>query len=311
MQDPILNEPGGGIRGIFSALMLKEAVRQIGLPVAKIFTGGMGGTSTGGLQVAAYAAGLSPDDVLEIYLTEGPNIFSPHSWWDRYANLGLNGRQFDNHVLYGVMKKALGPAAAWKINDCPTDVMITVGDTARKVWFFVKDKPGVNACTTGKYNLLDVAVATACATTYHDPWMIPDWGWGCDGGVVGQADPVYQTCVEFFSGHNCYGTIDPANARVISLGTGIYTPAKLPPPPSKFVLNRIAFATGSLVDSSEIEAQGAVERHWPGVLQQFNPPIPTAWDESEVSASALAQMVKIGTDYASKMNWPKILGMEK
>jgi hypothetical protein len=115
---------------------------------------------------------------------------------------------------------------------------------------------------------------------------------------------VYQTCVEAFTGHECYGSIDPAGARVISLGTGYYKPLNQPNPPGS-LLDRISWVTSALVGTSKTIAAQSVDRHWPGVLKILNPEIPSDIDEADVSAIPL--LLKIGQEEAAKIDWRSVL----
>jgi hypothetical protein len=304
MTKNILSLPGGGIRGILAASHLVALEKQTGRLTRDCFSF-VGGTSTGALLTAAIAAGVPAYKSLDVYLSEGRRIFSPTNSALRYWNLLHLGRQFDARVLHEVLANTLGKAATWTINDSPIDLLITAGDMRGDCWYFTKDRPS-NAGTTGKAALLDAAVASGCATTYHDPWEIPGFGPFSDGGCVSLADPVLQNCVEAFSGNGCYGSIDPADARVISLGTGFYKATPLPKPPGS-LLDRIKWVTSSLVGSSRTIAAASVERQWPGVLQVFDSPLPADIDEADVDQ--ISALLKIGQEAAAKLDWPTILGL--
>lgn len=251
------------------------------------------------------AAGIPAATALQTYTTSGPKIFSPVNSIERKAELILHGRQFDNKVLHQVVVDTFGAQAGMTMNDCPIPAVITAGNMLGDPWYFVKDAP-TNAGTTGKAPLVDAAVASACATTYHDPWLVPGFGYFSDGGCVSLADPVYQLCVESFNTAGCYGDIDPAGAIVISLGTGTYTPATIPAPPGD-LLACISWVTDSLVGSSKTIAEEATDRQWPGVRKSFNPALPKDIDEADVSSIPL--LVQIGTAAAAAMYWKTILSL--
>jgi hypothetical protein len=305
MQKRILSIQGGGIRGIIPACALVALEHQTGQLTRDVFEFA-GGTSTGGLLVSAIAAGVPAQASLDVYLQSGRAIFSPTDDVRRTLNLVRLGRQFDARTLYAVLKAALGPAATWTINDCPLDVLITAASQLGDTLYFTKDRP-TNAGQFGKYNLLDAAVASACATTYHDPWKIPGYGYAADGGCASVSDPIYATCVEAFAAPGCYGSINPADARVISLGTGFYHPSKQPKPPGS-LLDRVKWVTGTLVGSSMTIAAQTVQRHWPGVLQVLNPPIPSNIDEADVDF--IPVLLDIGQKAASQIDWYKILQLD-
>ena len=171
-------------------------------------------------------------------------------------------------------------------------------------WYFVKDAAS-NAGTTGTAPLVDVAVASACATTYHAPWYIPGFDYFTDGGTVGLADPVYETMVEALNGPNrCYGSIDPADAMVISLGTGYFKPATMPAPPHGLI-GGISWVASSLVSSSETLAQQAADRQWPNLVIPFDSPLWADIDEADVNA--IQRLLDLGQADAAKVDWKTTL----
>jgi len=168
-------------------------------------------------------------------------------------------------------------------------------------WFFVKDGPG-NARTTGSVKLIDAAVASACAPTYFDHWRIDGIGgqtiYFFDGGVGGTANPAYQACVEAFE----YDAFTLADTRVVSLGTG-YFPASGNPPSG--LIATIGWTTSTLVDTSEDWVDDAVNRQWPGIMQNFNPLLPSDIDEADLDA--IPTLLEIGRQLAATLDWPQIL----
>jgi hypothetical protein len=296
----ILSIKGGGIRGIIPCVCLAAIEKQTGKLTRDLFDY-VSGTSTGALLTATIAAGVPASDSLKVYTEQGPTIFHPANSLERNTLLVARGYQFDNAVLRKAVGDTLGANAGMTVNESPIDLMIPAVDTLGHVWYFVRDA-ATNAGTTGKYLLADVAVASACATTYHGAFEIPALGYFADGGCGGQADPVYMACAEAFRGPSCYGTIDPAEAIVISLGTGTYTPAVAPGPP-KGLLANISWVTSSLVDSSETLAEQAANRQWPGILHAFNVAMASEIDEADVAA--IPTLLNLG----SQMDWKTILGL--
>ena len=302
----VLSLAGGGIRGILPACALAALEKQTGKLTREVFDF-VGGTSTGAALTAAIVAGVPAQVSLDTYLQRGREIFSPTIDILRKANLLADGCQFDNRVLYGVLYEALKSAGAerWTMNDSPIPLLITGCDVFGDTLYFVRNS-GTNSGQFGRYLLLDAAKASACATTYHDPWTIPGLGPVADGGCGGVADPVYQVCREAFSGYRCFGSIDPKDAKVISLGTGYYRPATLPDAPNT-LLDRIAWVTSALVGSSKTIAADSVECHWPGVLTVLNPQISSDIDEADVDS--IPELLKVGQAAAAKIDWKTLLGV--
>ncbi len=295
----ILSIRGGGIRGIIPCCCLMQLESQMG-GVTREHIDFCAGTSTGALLTAAVAAGIPASDLLKIYTEQSARIFTP-SGLAAKAKRMARGFMYDPHHLRDVLADVFGAAASWSVNDAPLRVMISATATNGHNWFFVKDNP-LNSRTTGTVKLIDAAVASACAPTYFDHWRIDgvmgQTTYFFDGGVGGTANPVYQACVEAFE----FDTFTPAGTRVVALGTG-YFPAPANPPSG--LLQTIGWTTGTLVDTSEDWVSQAVCRHWPGVLRDFNPRLPSAIDEADLSA--IPDLVAIGQTMAATLDWKQIL----
>ena len=77
----VLSIDGGGIRGLIPALVLAEIERRTGRRIAELFDL-IAGTSTGGILASALTrrgaddrARYSAEELVELYVTEGPKIF--------------------------------------------------------------------------------------------------------------------------------------------------------------------------------------------------------------------------------------------
>jgi len=258
------------------------------------------GTSTGALLTAAVAAGVPASDLLQVYTDRSHEIFQP-SGPVAEAKRMAEGFMYDPRHLHDVLASVFGPAASWAINDAPIRVLISATAMNGHNWFFVKDNARNNR-TTGTVQLVDAAVASACAPTYFDHWSIGgimgETIYFFDGGSGGVANPVYQACVEAFE----YDNFQPADTRVVGLGTG-YFPASGAPP--KGLLQTVGWTASTLVDSSEDWAGEAVNRQWPGILQDFNPLLPADIDEADLAA--IPTLVETGRKMAADMDWTKIL----
>jgi len=296
----ILSIRGGGIRGIIPCCCLMKLESQLGGLTRDHFQY-CGGTSTGALLTAAVAAGIPASEILKVYTGRSHEIFTPAGLVAE-AKRVLEGFMYDPDHLRDVLADVLGEAAAWTMNDCPLGVMISATAMNGHNWFFVKDNLK-NQRTTGAVKLIDAAVASACAPTYFDHWRI-DGIMGqtirfFDGGAGGTANPAYQVCVEAFE----YDNFTPADTRVVAFGTG-YFPASGDPP--KGLLQTIGWTTSTLVDTSEDWVDDAVKRQWPGVMQAFNPLLPSDIDEADLSA--IPTLVEIGQKMAAGLDWEQIIG---
>lgn len=304
MKQIILSIKGGGIRGIIPCCHLVELERQTGKPAREVISG-IGGCSTGALLTAVVAAGVPATAALDVYLKRGNEVFAPVNSWSRQAQLFGTGHRFDNRVLHQVVADTLGSQAGMLINDAPLPLVIMAGDQMGNPVYFTQDR-ATNASAAGRAPLVDAAVASACATTYHKPWKLPGYGYYSDGGTVSLSDPVYETIVELCSGDKMYGAIapDPQTLQVVSLGTGFYAPPVMPDPPDSLLAN-ISWVTSSLVGSSKTLAVQAADRQWPGLVKSIDVPLWADVDEADVES--IPQLLELGRAEAKKIDWLQIL----
>jgi hypothetical protein len=71
------------------------------------------------------------------------------------------------------------------------------------------------------------------------------------------------------------------------------------------LLKTIGWTASTLVDDSEDWAGEAVNRQWPGIMQNFNPLLPADIDEADLSA--IPTLLEVGQKMAADMDWAKIL----
>jgi len=295
----VLSIRGGGIRGIIPCCCLFKLEQQLG-GVTRDHIDYCAGTSTGALLTAAVAAGIPASDLLTVYTQRSKEIFTPTGVAASGKRV-IDGYMYDPKNLHKVLESVFGAAAAWAINESPLGLMISATAINGHNWFFVRDNPK-NSRTTGGVKLIDAAVASACAPTYFNHWQIAGIQgqtiYLFDGGAGGTANPAYQACVEVFD----YNDFSPAETRVVALGTGFF-PASSDPP--KGLISTIGWVTSTLVDTSEDWVDDAVKRQWPGVVETFNPELPSDIDEADLSA--IPTLVEIGQKMAADMDWTKIL----
>ena len=303
----ILSLRGGGVRGCLTACALVKLESQLGGLVRDHITM-VAGTSTGALLAAGIAAGIPATDLLAVYTDRAAEIFQP-SGLIGDVDFIAKGHKCDIANLNRVLVEVFGSQAGLLINDCPIRVMLVATAMNGHNWFFVRDNPR-NAQTTGKVKLLDAATASAAAPTVFQPWQIteglPTPAYFADGGTGGQANPVYQACVEAFEFDDLfpsYGGCLSAGTRVIELGTGFFPDTSAVPP--KGLLSTVEWVISDLLDASEDEADAAARLQWPGILQVFNIQLPSNISESDVSA--IPQLVTLGNQMAAGMDWTKIL----
>jgi uncharacterized protein len=290
---------GGGIRGIIPCCGLVELERATGRLTRELFDY-VSGTSTGALLAAAICAGVPASDLLKVYTDRSKEIFTPTGAVAAAKRVAV-GFMYDPTHLRDVLVSVFGAKSGWTVNDSPIGILISAVEMNGHPWYFVRDSV-MNAGTTGKVRLIDAAVASACAPTYHDHWAIKMPGGFTrrfyDGGTAGLANPAYQTCWEMFK---C-DKFQPATTRLVSLGTGFFPQPDVAP---SGLLATIGWAISTLVDSSSDWVDAATELQWPGVMSKFNPPLPRSIDEADLKS--IPDLVRIGQAYAKTIDWGKLI----
>ena len=216
----ILSCDGGGIRGVLTAVLLDRLVAAYpGLLQDRPGTITLyAGTSTGGIIALGLAAGLSPAQMRDLYVTNGKLIFDS-SWTRDVVELGgLSGSKYNNEDLKQILKDTFG---AKKLSDLTPRVLIAS--------FSLDNTPAVprtwnpkffhnftGADSDGDSLVVDVAMSTSAAPTYF-----PSYGVYIDGGVIAN-NPSMAAVVQAMDGRNEPGeratSLD--GIKLLSLGTG-------------------------------------------------------------------------------------------
>jgi uncharacterized protein len=175
----VLSIDGGGIRGIIPALVLTELEDRTGKPTASLFDL-IAGTSTGGILACALAKpdALPAERLVDLYLQEGPKIFSRTIFQRIHSVEGLVDEKYDDDGLEDALTRYLGEA---RLRDTVTDVLIPSYDTERRRPEFFKSARAREE-PDRDFTLREVARATASAPTYFEPAQLRDRPL-IDGGV--------------------------------------------------------------------------------------------------------------------------------
>ena len=95
----ILALDGGGIKGLFSAAILAHLEDDLEISITDHFDL-ITGTSTGGIIALGLGLGIKPREIVEFYVTNGPEIFKPSYFtWLRHI--------FKNKYEANPLEKAL------------------------------------------------------------------------------------------------------------------------------------------------------------------------------------------------------------
>ena len=104
----ILSIDGGGIRGIVTAVLMQRLQATPGLEGFLDEVDLVAGTSTGGLLALGIARGLGLEEIRDLYVNDGPEIFDD-TWLDDLLDLGkLRGADYKTSPMRRVFKRVLG-----------------------------------------------------------------------------------------------------------------------------------------------------------------------------------------------------------
>ena len=122
----ILSIDGGGIRGIVTTVMMQRLQATPGLKGFLDSVDLIAGTSTGGLLALGIARGLELDQIRDLYVDDGPDIFDD-SWIDDLLDLGkLRGADYKIGPMRRVFKRVLGESTT--LGQLQKRVLITAFD---------------------------------------------------------------------------------------------------------------------------------------------------------------------------------------
>lgn len=117
----ILSFDGGGIRGLLSTLLLQRLIDDSSVPELIDRVDLFAGTSTGGLIALGLAAEMPLDEIKDLYLEDGPKIFS-ENFFDQIRDVGnLLGPQYSNRELKRSLRDIFGDR---KLGDLKRRVMV-------------------------------------------------------------------------------------------------------------------------------------------------------------------------------------------
>jgi patatin-like phospholipase/acyl hydrolase len=179
----ILSIDGGGIRGIVTTVMMQRLKATPGLEGFLDDVDLIAGTSTGGLLALGIARGLGLDEIRDLYVNDGPEIFDD-SWIDDLLDLGkLRGADYKTAPMRRVFKRVLGEST--KLGQLRKRILITAfdmdnedADELKRTWKpkLFHNFPGVG---NDRHELAHkVGMYTAAAPTYF-----PSVDGFIDGGV--------------------------------------------------------------------------------------------------------------------------------
>src|SRR5689334_3454444 len=181
---------GGGIRGLIPARVLQEIERRTGRRTADMVDL-IAGTSTGGLLACGLTrpgAGGRPmytaAELAEVYVKDGPKIFSRSLGKTISSGGGLTDEKYDDAGLNATLEAQLGNA---RLSQALRDVLITAYDLeGRNALFFRSARARTDAAYD--FTMVDAARSTSAAPSYFQPAHVTDLAGAhtyalVDGGV--------------------------------------------------------------------------------------------------------------------------------
>lgn len=207
-QDPttirILELDGGGMRGCYSLRGLARICEEFNLEGNKLNTvfDVICGTSIGGLSSLALCFGKSPDDILQIMVTNGPNIFDASlipwigekkaGWSDKLLFMtGAYTSLYYNTVLQTVVNDICGTNKMSDIQGCNVLIptvkyygTVSSGNVFPKAaQSLILSNSTLDGLTGQDWFCSDAAMSTSAAPMYLPPWTVSGETY-IDGGLA-------------------------------------------------------------------------------------------------------------------------------
>ena len=211
----ILSIDGGGVRGVYAAVLLDRLADA--LPLFLDHVDLIAGTSTGGIIALGLADGLTPSDLVKLYKDNVHKIFDD-SWLDDMKDLGgLYGADYDNEKLRDVLKGIFGKK---RLASLGKRVLIPAFDLDSgkvrgkvRMWKpkFFHNFPGPDA--DGNELVVDVALRTSAAPTYFPSYQ------GYIDGSVAAINPSMAALAQALDDEAANQRLE--NIHLFSLGTGL------------------------------------------------------------------------------------------
>jgi len=186
----ILTLDGGGLRGIYTAHILKRIQEDEGIVFSEYFDL-IAGTSTGAILAGALATNQNIDEVIDLYHNEGKKIFSSNLCpIEKYfgisipfipcLNFGFFTRKYSQKILKEQLENIFKENT---MSNVDTNLMIFATDIANGVPHVFKS-PYDPEFTRDKYaKLSDAILASTSAPIYFNPYLLDNKYLLADGGL--------------------------------------------------------------------------------------------------------------------------------
>lgn len=191
----VLSIDGGGVRGIFVAAVLANLQRDIGTKITDHFDL-IVGTSTGGVIALGLGAGMSPEEILELYVSNINSIFPARRRRGALARpLSLVRAKYKPAGLREVVRSAFGDKS---LCDSTIPLVIPSYNIGENAVYLFKTPHHERLRRDWSVPMWQVAMATTAAPTYFPAYCLPgehvrliDGGvWANNPSMVGVVEAV-------------------------------------------------------------------------------------------------------------------------
>lgn len=241
----ILSLDGGGVKGVLTLGMLKPLEDELrrragGDPSFRLsdYYDLIGGTSTGAIIASGLSLGLSIDDMIELYMKLGPEVFGKTAGDGVFLQSKFESKKLRRALQSVLSTKTLGSqdiktglaihakridtGSAWVVTNHPLGV-------------FYDPPPEGGVFPNKRYRLVDLVLASAAAPTFFDEITIDvefdekrrpiQKGFFVDGAVSANNNPSLQLFMLALEPSYKFGWKSGAdNLMMTSCGTGMRRP---------------------------------------------------------------------------------------
>ncbi len=170
----VLSLDGGGIRGIFPAVVLSQVEKELkakGFENWQIFQNVdlIFGTSTGGILALALSLGIPAEEIKNLYFDNSKKIFGNKKGFLKCIHHSSHDRSSLKSLLEDVFKKYHNGSIP-KLRDCKVPVGVSIYDLSIGKPSVLKSLYHNRFTRDPNLPLLDAALSTSSAPTYFDPY---------------------------------------------------------------------------------------------------------------------------------------------
>ncbi len=206
----ILSIDGGGLRGVYSAHILKRIEEELGVDWLVDFDM-LAGTSTGSIIAAGLASGISAKRLFEFYKEHGVAIFKSRLC-SRLDVLKIFTSKYSSKRLYRLLEAELGDVTLGEIT---VPLILPSVDIGNGNVYVFKSKYDDGFVRDPKVKVSDAVLASCSAPTFFDPHLVDGKYLLADGGLWAN-NPALIAAIDA----NYRLNIPLENIRILSIGTG-------------------------------------------------------------------------------------------